>query len=58
MVGSFTTTLSASAASSRPSRTISSRVMATLSADTGPSTISQMRLIWLWKSASLPPVRA
>ena len=32
--------------------------LATLSADTGPSTISQMRLIWLWKSASLPPVRA
>ena len=58
MVGIFTTTLGAMDASSRPSRTISSRVMATLSAETGPSTSSQMRLMWLWKSSSLPPVRA
>ena len=60
IVGIFTTTLGAMAASSRPSRTISSRVMATLSADTGHSgpTMSQMRLMWLWKSSSLPPMRA
>ena len=58
MVGIFTTTLGAMDASSRPSRTISSRVMATLSAETGPSTSSQMRLMWSGKSASRPPTRA
>ncbi len=59
IVGIFTTTLGAIFASSRPSRTISSRVMATDSADTGQSgpTMSQMRLMWLWKSSSLPPMR-
>ena len=59
MVGIFTTTLGAMAASSRPSRTISSRVMATDSADTGQSgpTMSQMRLMCAWKSSSFPPMR-
>ena len=58
VVGTFTTTLGARDASSRPSATMSSRVMATLSADTGPSTRSQLRLMWSWKPSTEPPVRA
>ena len=60
MVGIFTTMFGAISASLRPSATISSRVMATDSAETGQSgpTMSQMRFMWLWKSSSLPPILA
>ena len=59
IVGIFTTMFGAISASLRPS-TISSRVMATDSAETGQSgpTMSQMRFMWLWKSSSLPPILA